>query len=179
MAHLFRVASSLESLVLGDGQILGQVRDAYQAAVECRAVGPIFHDLFQNAIRVGKKVRAETGLDQGKLSVASVAVDVARQVFDHFGDKTVLVIGAGKMADSTLQRLVRAEARHDPRVQPQPRPRPQGRRGLGRPRRRVRAVESGADRGRRRREHHRGRGADRHEGPVRPRPARPAATAWP
>ncbi len=106
VAHLFRVASSLESLVLGEGQILGQVRDAYQSAVDCNAVGPIFHDLFQNAIRVGKRVRAETGLDQGKLSVASVAVDVAREVFDHFGDKTVLVIGAGKMADLTLQHLV-------------------------------------------------------------------------
>ena len=105
VAHLFRVASSLESLVLGEGQILGQVRDAYQAAVARGAVGPIFHDLFQNAIRVGKLVRSETGLDQGKLSVASVAVDVARQVFDHFGDKTVLVIGAGKMADLTLQHL--------------------------------------------------------------------------
>ena len=91
--------------MLGEGQILGQVRDAYQGAVACGAVGPIFHDLFQNAIRVGKLVRSETGLDQGRLSVASVAVDVARQVFDHFGDKTVLVIGAGKMADLTLQHL--------------------------------------------------------------------------
>ena len=105
VTHLFRVASSLESLVLGEGQILGQVRDAYQAAVTRGVVGPIFHELFQNAIRVGKLVRAQTGLDQGKLSVASVAVDVAREVFDHFGDKTVLVIGAGKMADLTLQHL--------------------------------------------------------------------------
>ena len=105
VAHLFRVASSLESLVLGEGQILGQVRDAYTRAVAGGAVGPTFHDLFQNAIRVGKKVRAETGLDQGKLSVASVAVDLAREVFDQFADKTVLVIGAGKMADLTLQHL--------------------------------------------------------------------------
>ena len=105
VAHLFRVASSLESLVLGEGQILGQVRNAYQSAVTCGSVGPIFHELFQNAIRVGKLVRAQTGLDQGKLSVASVAVDVAREVFDHFGDKTVLIIGAGKMADLTLQHL--------------------------------------------------------------------------
>lgn len=105
VAHLFRVASSLESLVLGEGQILGQVRDAYQGAVACGSVGPIFHGLFQEAIRVGKAVRTQTGLDQGKLSVASVAVDVAREVFDSFGDKTVLVIGAGKMADLTLQHL--------------------------------------------------------------------------
>ena len=105
VAHLFRVSSSLESLVLGEGQILGQVRDAYQRAVASGSVGAILHDLFQNAIRVGKRVRAETGLDQGKLSIASVAVDVAREVFDHFADKTVLVIGAGKMADLTLQHL--------------------------------------------------------------------------
>ncbi len=105
VAHLFRVSASLESLVLGEGQILGQVRDAYHGAVTCGSVGPIFHELFQNAIRVGKLVRSQTGLDQGKLSVASVAVDVAREVFDHFEDKTVLVIGAGKMADLTLQHL--------------------------------------------------------------------------
>ena len=111
VSHLFRVASSLESLVLGEGQILGQVRDAYQAAVSRSTVGPIFHDLFQRAIRVGKKVRSETGLDQGRLSIASVAVDVAREVFDHFEDKVVLVIGAGKMADLTLQHLAELKPR--------------------------------------------------------------------
>ena len=61
--------------------------------------------MFQSALRVGKAVRAETGMDQGKLSVASVAVDVAREVFDSFADKTVLVIGAGKMGETTLQHL--------------------------------------------------------------------------
>lgn len=105
VGHLFRVAASLESLVLGEGQILGQVRDAYQAACECKTVGPIFHQVFQSALRVGKAVRAQTGMDQGKLSVASVAVDVAREVFDSFADKTVLVIGAGKMGETTLQHV--------------------------------------------------------------------------
>jgi glutamyl-tRNA reductase len=105
VGHLFRVAASLESLVLGEGQILGQVRDAYKAAAARKAVGPIFHALFQQALRVGKLVREQTGMDQGKLSVASVAVEVARSVFDTFGDKTVLVIGAGKMGDLTLQHL--------------------------------------------------------------------------
>ena len=103
--HLFRVAASLESLVLGEGQILGQVREAYRTAVECQTVGPIFHTVFQAALRVGKLVRERTGMDQGKLSVASVAVDVAREVFDSFADKTVLVIGAGKMGELTLQHL--------------------------------------------------------------------------
>lgn len=105
IGHLFRVAASLESLVLGEGQILGQVRDAYQAAVACKTVGPIFHHVFQSALRVGKAVRTQTGMDQGKLSVASVAVEVAREVFDAFADKTVLVIGAGKMGENTLQHL--------------------------------------------------------------------------
>ncbi len=105
LTHLFRVAASLESLVLGEGQILGQVRDAYRAADARKAVGPILHAAFQWALRVGKKVREETGMDKGKLSVASVAVDVARDVFDTFADKTVLIIGAGKMADLTLQHL--------------------------------------------------------------------------
>jgi glutamyl-tRNA reductase len=105
VAHLFRVASSLESLVLGEGQILGQVKDAYASGVERKTVGPILHAVFQRALAVGKRVRAETGLDQGKLSIASVAVDVARDVFDTFTDKTILVIGAGKMADLTLRHL--------------------------------------------------------------------------
>jgi len=103
--HLFKVAASLESLVLGEGQILGQVRDAYKAAVARKAVGPLLHALFPHALRVGKLVRERTGMDKGKLSVASVAVDVAKDVFDTFADKTVLVIGAGKMGDLTLQHL--------------------------------------------------------------------------
>ena len=105
VGHLFRVAASLESLVLGEGQILGQVREAYRAAVDRKTAGPIFHAVFQSALRIGKLVREKTGMDQGKLSVASVAVDLAREVFDTFTDKTVLVVGAGKMADLTLQHL--------------------------------------------------------------------------
>lgn len=105
IGHLFRVAASLESLILGEGQILGQVRDAYNAAVTRKTAGPIFHTVFQTALRVGKLVRERTGMDQGKLSVASVAVDLAKEVFDCFTDKTVLVIGAGKMGELTLQHL--------------------------------------------------------------------------
>jgi glutamyl-tRNA reductase len=105
VGHLFRVAASLESLVLGEGQILGQVREAYRVASERKTVGPVFHTVFQNALRVGKLVRERTGMDQGKLSVASVAVDLAREVFDSFDDKTVLVIGAGKMGELTLRHL--------------------------------------------------------------------------
>ncbi len=106
VTHLFRVAASLESLVLGEGQILGQVKEAHLAAKVRKTAGPILHRVFEQALRVGKKVREVTGMDQGKLSIASVAVDVARDIFDTFSDKTVLVIGAGKMGDLTLRHLV-------------------------------------------------------------------------
>jgi glutamyl-tRNA reductase len=105
VTHLFRVAAGLESLVPGEGQVLGQVRDAYKLASDCKAVGPILHYIFQRALRVGKRVREETGLDRGKCSVASVAVDVARSVFDRFEDKAVLVIGSGALGALTLQHL--------------------------------------------------------------------------
>jgi len=105
VGHLFRVSSSVESLVLGEGQILGQVREAYQQAVAAQSVGWLMHTVFQHALKVGKKVRETTGLGVGKLSVASVAVDVARDVFDHFQDKTVLVIGAGEMAELALTHM--------------------------------------------------------------------------
>jgi glutamyl-tRNA reductase len=105
IGHLFRVTASLESLVLGEGQILGQVRDAYLAAAACKTIGPTFHTVFQTALRVGKLVRQRTGMDQGRLSVASVAVDLAKEVFDSFAAKTVLVIGVGKMGELTLQHL--------------------------------------------------------------------------
>ncbi len=105
IGHLFRVAASLESLVLGEGQILGQVRDAYKAAGERKTAGPILHTVFQTALRVGKEVRSQTGMDHGRVSVASVAVDLAKEVFSSFADKTVLVIGAGKMGETTLQHL--------------------------------------------------------------------------
>ncbi len=103
--HLFRVASSIESLVVGEGQIQGQVKEAYEAAKRAGSVGPILHEIFQQSARVGKRVRESTGLDRGRLSIASVAVDVARGVFDHFSDKTVLVIGVGKMGELTLRHL--------------------------------------------------------------------------
>jgi glutamyl-tRNA reductase len=103
--HLFRVAAGLESLVTGEGQVLGQVRDAYTLAAGCEAVGPILHHVFQRALRVGRRVREETGLDRGRCSVAGVAVAVARAVFDRFDDKAVLVIGAGATGELALRHL--------------------------------------------------------------------------
>jgi len=98
VAHLFSVASSLDSMVLGETQILGQVREAYDAARELGTAGAILNPLFQRALAVGKQVLGETTLAQGRISIASVAVDYARRIFDIFSDKTVLSIGAGKMA---------------------------------------------------------------------------------
>ncbi len=103
--HLFRVSSSLESLIVGEGQIAGQVRRGYEQAQQQATAGPLLHALFQQASVVAKRVRTETGISRGHVSVSSVAVDYVRQVFDHFGDKTILVIGAGKMGELTLRHL--------------------------------------------------------------------------
>src|SRR5688500_1697108 len=103
--HLFTVGSSLDSMVLGETQILGQVRDAYDLSREIESVGPLLNPLFQRAIAVGKQVMRETTIGEGRLSVASVAVDYARRIFEGFGEKTVLCVGAGKMAQLVLQSL--------------------------------------------------------------------------
>ncbi len=105
IAHLFRVASSLDSLIVGEGQIAGQVKKAYEAAQVAGTAGIVLHALFQQALAVAKRVRTQTGISKGHVSVSSVAVDYVREVYDHFGDKTVLVIGAGKMGSLTLKHL--------------------------------------------------------------------------
>ena len=102
-AHLFSVASSLDSMVLGETQIVGQVRAAYDIAREIGAAGAMLNPLFQRALAIAKRVMSETALAEGRTSVASVAVDYARRIFDHFNDKTVLCIGAGKMGGLVLQ----------------------------------------------------------------------------
>jgi glutamyl-tRNA reductase len=90
-------------MVIGETQILGQVRDAYDAAREAGAAGGSLNPLFQKALAVGKQVMSETKITEGRLSVGSVAVDCAGKIFDHYHDKTVLCIGAGKMAALVLQ----------------------------------------------------------------------------
>ncbi|MFK7789887.1 MAG: glutamyl-tRNA reductase [Phycisphaeraceae bacterium] len=105
--HLFRVTAGLDSMVLGEPQVLGQVKRAYELAGDCDAVGPVLHRLFQGAITASKSVRRQTGIDQGRTSVSSVAVAFAKNIFDHFGDKTVLAIGAGEMIKASLASLRR------------------------------------------------------------------------
>jgi glutamyl-tRNA reductase len=110
--HLFRVASSLDSMVLGEAQILSQVKKAYEQACEIGSAGPVTHGFFQSALRVARRVASETPLHRHRVSIPSVAIaDFASRIFERFDDKRVLVIGAGKMAQETLQYLVDAGAR--------------------------------------------------------------------
>ncbi|MGF1633331.1 MAG: glutamyl-tRNA reductase [Phycisphaerae bacterium] len=102
VGHLFRVTASLDSMVLGETQILGQVRHAYELARDEQAAGGLMHPLFQKALAVAKKVMTQTGLAEGRMSVASVAVDYAQQIFDRLSDKAVLCVGAGEMAQLVL-----------------------------------------------------------------------------
>ncbi|MCS7015381.1 MAG: glutamyl-tRNA reductase [Gemmatales bacterium] len=109
--HLFRVACGLDSLVVGEDQIANQVKSAYEWAQEIGTVGPVLHALFQQARVVSKRVRRETGIAQGKMSVASLGLDYLRQVFASFRDKTVLLLGAGKMGELTLKHLLELRPR--------------------------------------------------------------------
>jgi glutamyl-tRNA reductase len=109
--HLFRVVASLDSLIVGESQIAGQVKRAYELARARAATGPVLNALFQRASEVGKRVRTETEIARGQASVASAAVGYLRDVFEHFGDKTILVIGAGKMGELTLKHLKQLKPR--------------------------------------------------------------------
>jgi glutamyl-tRNA reductase len=104
--HVFRVASSLDSLVVGEPQILGQIKSAYEAAVRCQTSGVILHRLLHGAFHVAKRVRTETGIGNSAVSVSSVAVDLARKIFETLEDRTVLLIGAGEMCELAAQHLV-------------------------------------------------------------------------
>ena len=104
--HLFMVASSLDSMVLGESQILAQVKQAYQSATAQSATGPLLHGAFQSALRVARRVAGETSIQQRRVSIPSVAVaEFGRQIFERFDDKHVVVLGAGKMAEETLRYL--------------------------------------------------------------------------
>jgi glutamyl-tRNA reductase len=103
--HLFRVAASLDSMVIGEPQILGQLKQYYDAAQQAGSVGTILHRLFHRSFSVAKRVRSETGIGSGAVSVSSIAVDLAKRIFDRFDDKTVMLIGAGKIGDLMARHL--------------------------------------------------------------------------
>ncbi len=96
--HLFSVASGLDSMIIGENQILHQVKESYRYSSGEGYVGKRLHHLFQKALEVGKKVRSETGISENRVSVASAAVDLARSIFGPLQESTALVIGAGEMA---------------------------------------------------------------------------------
>ncbi len=103
--HLYRVASSLDSMVVGEGQILGQVREAYRAATEESCAGPILNRLFHTSLRVGKQIRSETGIGDSSLSVPRVAVKLAEEVFGTLEGRRALVLGAGEMSELVVKHL--------------------------------------------------------------------------
>lgn len=106
ISHLFRVTSGLDSMILGETQIIGQVKDAHIQAMESGYSDGVLNSLFQRAIYVGKKVRTETGIDSHPISVSYAAVELARNIFGSLKDKTVMVVGAGEMSELTTKYLM-------------------------------------------------------------------------
>ena len=104
--HLFRVAASLDSLVLGEPQILGQVKAAYLAAQAAGRTGMIFSQLFERALRVAKTIRTETGISDHAVSVSYAAVELAKKIFESLQQRTVMVLGAGDTAELAARHLV-------------------------------------------------------------------------
>jgi glutamyl-tRNA reductase len=104
--HVFRVASSLDSMVIGEPQILGQVKAAYTVARSQQATGIILNNLLEQAFHVAKRVRTETGIATAPVSISSVAVELARKIFGDLEGRTVLILGAGEMAELALRHLM-------------------------------------------------------------------------
>jgi glutamyl-tRNA reductase len=107
-AQLFRVSSSLDSMVVGESEIQGQVRAAWEQAVEEETVGPMLNQLFRQALEVGKRVRTDTRIGHGPASVPAVAVNLVQQSAAHLAESRVVVVGAGEMAEAVLVSLVDA-----------------------------------------------------------------------
>jgi glutamyl-tRNA reductase len=105
VAHLFRVAAGLDSLVVGEPQILGQVKDAYQTSATKRCVGPVLSNVFRWSFGVGKRVRTETALGEGAVSVSYAAVALARKIFGRLTSRRVLIVGAGEISSLAAQHL--------------------------------------------------------------------------
>jgi glutamyl-tRNA reductase len=103
--HLFRVASGLDSMMLGESEILGQVREAYRMAHEHGATGPVLNRMFQGALEVGKRVRSETELGTRPMSVASAGVKLAERIFGKLQERTALVLGAGMISEQVVSQL--------------------------------------------------------------------------
>jgi glutamyl-tRNA reductase len=103
--HVFRVAAGLDSMLLGEAEILGQVRDAYQAALEFGATGPVLNRMFQAALEVGKRVRTETDIGTRPVSVAFAGVKLAEQIFGKLASHSALILGAGTVGEQVVEHL--------------------------------------------------------------------------
>jgi glutamyl-tRNA reductase len=105
--HLFRVAASLDSMVVGEPQILGQIKAAYRGAAQAKSTGVVLNRLMHRAFFVAKRVRTETGIGDRAVSISYAAVELARKIFGGLEDKRVLLIGAGEMAELAVEHLLR------------------------------------------------------------------------
>jgi len=110
--HLFRVAAGLDSLVMGEPQILGQVKDAHTVASDTQTVGPVLNRLFHTSFAVGKRVRSETGVGSGAVSISYAAVALARKIFGDLNSRSVAVIGAGEMGKLTALHMKAQSVQH-------------------------------------------------------------------
>jgi glutamyl-tRNA reductase len=108
--HLFRVAASLDSMMVGEPQILGQVKEAYRAATETKSSGVILNRLMHRAFFVAKRVRSETGIGDRAVSISYAAIELSRKIFGSLQDKQVLLVGAGEMAELAVEHLIRHQA---------------------------------------------------------------------
>ncbi len=104
--HLFRVSSSLDSMILGEAQILGQVKEAYSLARDLRSTGLVLNQLFEKAFSIAKKVREETGIAERSVSISSAAVELAQKIFDDLENHTVMLVGTGEMAELAAKHLI-------------------------------------------------------------------------
>src|SRR5262245_63934049 len=109
--HLYSVASGLDSMVLGETEISGQVKLAYQTAQTAKLTGRVLNRVFQTALQTAKEVRTKTGIGRGATSVGSVAVELAEKIFRDLSDKTVMILGAGKMGEACVRHLSKKGAR--------------------------------------------------------------------
>ena len=104
--HVFRVASSLDSLVVGEPQILGQIKDAFQFSLENKTNGVVLNRLLPRAFSVAKKIRSETGIGDRAVSISYAAIELSRKIFDTLEGKKALLIGAGEMAELAVEHLI-------------------------------------------------------------------------
>ena len=160
--HVFRVAAGLDSMLLGEAEILGQLRDAYQAALELGATGPVLNRMFQGALEVGKRVRTETEIGTRPVSVAFAGVKLAEQIFGKLKNRSALILGAGAVGEQVVERLRDRGIARAVRREPLSRSRHRVGRALGRRSGGMECARTGAEPSGHGGQLSRSRGADAH-----------------